>query len=47
MTSRLRERRRANARTPGILRTPGTTPEAVERPVGHSRCVPWEVPEFE
>jgi cell division septal protein FtsQ len=36
MTSRLRERRRGSGRTPGILRTPGTTVEAVERPVGHS-----------
>jgi len=36
MTSRLRERRRGTTRAPGILRTPGTTLEAVERPVEHS-----------
>ncbi|MEO8608327.1 MAG: FtsQ-type POTRA domain-containing protein [Chloroflexota bacterium] len=36
MTSRLRERRRGTARTPGILRTPGTTPEVVEHSVQHS-----------
>jgi cell division septal protein FtsQ len=39
MASRLRERRRGNpreARAPGILRTPGLTPDAGERPVQHS-----------
>src|SRR4029434_1755726 len=36
MTARLRERRRGTARAPGILRTPGTTPEVVERPIQHS-----------
>ncbi len=36
MTSRLRERRRGNGRAPGILRTPATAQEAIDRPIGHS-----------